>query len=116
MPNTRVDSFGGHTNQHSILRFRIALKKVFPFCSRPLLGVLNTVLGQESSSNYSLGDIQLHLTITAKRRVAGRRSKKTGVESVRMMVEDDEEMAVTEEKDITTEKEIIAFVMVDDEF
>ena len=51
-------------------RFRIALKKTFPLCSRPVIGVLHTLLGQESSSNYSLGDIQLHLAIKAKRRVA----------------------------------------------
>ena len=55
-------------------RFRIALRKVFPFCSRPLLCALQTLLGKESSSNYSLGDIQLHLSIHAKMRAAGRRA------------------------------------------
>ena len=83
------------------LRFRIALKKVMPFCSRPLLAVLHTVLGQESSSNYSLGDIQLHLTITAKRRVASKRIN-IRKESFQMLTIDgkrrNEEIDVIEEK------------------
>ena len=53
-------------------RFRIALKKTFPNCSRPVIGVLHTFLGQESSSNYSLGDIQLHLAIFARNRIASK--------------------------------------------
>ena len=56
-------------------RFRIALKKTFPSCSKPIIGVLHAFLGQESSSNYSLGDMQLHLAINAKRRVAAVRSQ-----------------------------------------
>lgn len=53
-------------------KFRIALKKTFPNCSRPVIGVLHTFLGQESSSNYSLGDIQLHLAIFARNRIANK--------------------------------------------
>jgi len=56
-------------------KFRIALKKTFPSCSKPIIGVLHAFLGQESSSNYSLGDMQLHLAINAKRRVAAVRSQ-----------------------------------------
>ena len=58
--------------QNVCWRFRIALKKTFPNCSRPVIGVLHTFLGQESSSNYSLGDIQLHLTLYARKRISAK--------------------------------------------
>jgi hypothetical protein len=60
------------------------------------------LLGQESSSNYSLGDIQLHLTINAKKRAAGRRStQKTGAPQM-LAVEGSRE---GEYRDIIEEKE-----------
>ena len=88
--------------EYTCPRFRIALRKVFPFCSRPLLGALQTLLGQESSSNYSLGDIQLHLTINAKKRAAGRRATKK-TEPLQMLAV--EGSRGSEYRDIIEEKE-----------
>ena len=89
--------------EYTCSRFRIALRKVFPFCSRPLLGAL-----QESSSNYSLGDIQLHLNISAKIRAAGRRATQK-TEALQMLPVDcnrgSEYRDIIEEKEETGELE-----------
>lgn len=56
-------------------RFRIALRKTFPLCSRPVVSALAALLGQESSSDYSLGELQLHTAFRANREVAARRGR-----------------------------------------
>ena len=53
-------------------RFRIALRKTFPLCSRPVISLLAALLGQESSEDYSLGELQLHAAFRANREAAAR--------------------------------------------
>ena len=57
---------------NNLLRFRIALRKTFPQFSRPIIGILQTFLGRENSSNFSFVEIPLHLhaAIRTKNRIS----------------------------------------------